>query len=248
MSYLYRDPETNVIKKIRITNAIASYAFLTSPRPADSKFKAGQYGTDLIITDEETKALVKEYVKEVATFALKNEWGGKKPASLKLPYHDGDEEKEHEAGHMILSAGAPKIQPKLLIRDPRTGRASELSEEEVDEYYSGMLVDADIVFRAYSVGINTGITAYINAVCKVGEGTPFSAGNSVVDSFSLEVEPDEDSFDEPVTKAKTKKPVTKVEAADVTLDDLLDTAPKGKKTTATVEEAAEITLDDLLNA
>lgn len=254
MSRLVIDKETGVIQKIRVTNAVASYAYLTSPRPEGS-LKEGTYGTELIIRDEETIALVKQYTKQVAQHAITNVWRVQ-PKELGLPYALGDEENEREAGALVFKTSAPKFQPTLLIRNPKTGRAHQLEEDEKDEYYSGMLVDADVVLKPWAVGGKFGVTAYVNAVCKVGDGEPFAARVNYEDSFSIDTDfnaEDEDTFDE----------VQEEEVVGVnTLDDLLGdatatankvvaagkAAPKTttKAKTAAPKEKPAVTLDDLL--
>lgn len=248
MSRLIRNEEGKIIK-LRLENATVSYPYLVSPRP-EGQFKAGSYGAEFIIYDEETKALVKDYVKEVAKTAIATHWNNKVPQKLGLPYEEGNEEVEREAGALILKTSSPKFQPRLFIRDPQTGRAHEITEDEIDSIYAGMIADADVTFKAYNVNGSTGITAYLGAVCKVADGEPFATKQSLEDSFSLP-----SVFDaEPAETKPTSKPTTKTtknkkaaeeateeaaEANPVSLDDLLTSPAKPKKD-------APITLDDLL--
>lgn len=257
MSRLIRDPETGLIKKLRVTEAVASYAYLVSPRP-EGMLQEGTYGSELIIRDEETIKLIKEYVKEVASNAIKGAWK-LVPSAINRPYRDGNEDNEREAGAFVLKTSSPKFQPKLLIRNPRTGRATELTEEEKEEFYSGMIVDVDVTFRDWSVGGKYGVTAYLNAVCKVGDGEPFATGGNIEDSFSIDLGfDDEDSFDVEEPKAKPavkpkKKTAKEVdeEEVDALLEGLIDDEPAAKPAKpATTKKAApkkELTIDDLLD-
>lgn len=253
MSRLIRDADTGLIKKLRLTNARASYTYVISPRPEGS-LQEGKYGSEFIITDEETKALIKEYTKEVAQQAIKGAWG-KVPNNLVLPYRNGDEEKESEAGALILKTGSPKFQPAILIRDEKTGRARHITEEDKDDIYSGMYADADVTFKEWAVGGKFGVTAYLNAICKVAEGEPFAPVSSIEDSFSLDLgfDDDDDSFGSPYKDGVNDTSI-------LSLDDLLDAepvdnkqAPKKEvnstpKKTATPEKTAapQLTIDDLL--
>ena len=246
MSKLIRNEEGKIIK-LRIEGATVSYPYLTSPRP-EGQLKAGSYGSDFLIYDEETKALIKEYLREVATAGMGSHWNNKLPQKLNLPFEDGDEAIEREAGAMILKTGSPKFQPRIFIRDPHSGRAHEITEEEVDDIYAGMIADADVNFKPYNVKATTGITAYLGAVCKVADGEPFATRQHLEDSFSLPSVFDAESAEAAkptTTKAKAKKaePKPQEEQPAVSLDDLLATPTKAKKETG--KETA-ITLDDLL--
>lgn len=247
MSRLIRDADTGLIKKLRITNARASYTYVISPRPEGS-LQEGKYGSEFIITDEETKALIKEYTKEVAQQAIKGAWG-KVPNNLVLPYRNGDEEKESEAGALILKTGSPKFQPAILIRDEKTGRARHITEEDKDDIYSGMYADADVTFKEWAVGGKFGVTAYLNAICKVAEGEPFAPVSSIEDSFSLDLgfDDDDDSFDSPYKDGENDTSIS-------SLDDLLDAEPIDNKqapkkevnSTPKKTAAPQLTIDDLL--
>jgi hypothetical protein len=246
MSRLIRDADTGLIKKLRITNARASYTYVLAPRPEGS-LQEGKYGSEFIITDEETKALIKEYTKEVAQQAIKGAWG-KVPNNLVLPYRNGDEEKESEAGALILKTGSPKFQPAILIRDEKTGRARHITEEDKDDIYSGMYADADVTFKEWAVGGKFGVTAYLNAICKVAEGEPFVPVSSIEDSFSLDLGfDDDDSFDSSYKGGENDTSI-------LSLDDLLDAEPVDNKqapkkevnSTSEKTAAPQLTIDDLL--
>lgn len=250
MSKLIRNAEGDIIR-IRLENVTVSYPYLTSPRP-EGQLKAGSYGAEFIIYDDETKALVKEYTKAVAQKAVTTTWNNMVPSELRLPYREGDEAAEREEDALVVMSHSPKFQPRLFIRDPQSGRAHELTEDEIDEFYAGMLVDADVTIKPYNFngkpGQNgrTGLTAYIGAVCKVGEGEPFASKEALIDSFSSPTEFDTDSTTKTEatktsTKKTTKKAVTEAAPA-VSLDDLLTSAPKK----VTKQESSTLTLDDLL--
>lgn len=257
MSRLVRNNDGKIIR-IRVENAVVSYPYLVAPRP-EGQFKTGSYGAELIVFDEETISLIKQYVREVADAAVKLVWNDRIPATLNLPYRLGDEDNEIEAGGFVLKTGSPKFQPKLLIRDPQSGRAHELTEDEIGEFYAGMIADADVTFKAYNFNGIAGITAYLNAICKVGEGTPIAAMASIEDSFSAPSIFDAEPQPQP---AKPAKATTKPQSAK-SLDDLLEAAEqKAAEQKATEQKVAEpkvskpqsatkpkgASLDDLLQA
>jgi len=241
-----RDPETNRIKRLQTGDVMFSYAFLTTVRP-ETDFKKGTYGADLIIQDEETLEAVKEYIQEVMESALEDTWEGKMSKTLYVPLKKGNEESEVEAGHYVLKTTTRK-QPKLLIRDEETGVAHEITEDEVDDIYSGMIGEAIIQLSAYNYNGQKGITCYLNAVCKTGDGTPLGGNVSYENEFSLGSE-----FDEPTNAkaevksgSKKKKPVVVEEEPDdaLSLDALINgsVVTKGK-----AADSKRPTIDDLIN-
>ena len=76
-----------------------------------------------------------------------------------------------EADAFVLKTSS-KMQPKLFIRDEDDTRAHEVTEEELDDIYAGMIGEAIVSFKAYSYNGIRGIKAYLNAVCKTGDGQP----------------------------------------------------------------------------
>jgi hypothetical protein len=238
-----RSKETGKITRVRLSDVVFSYAYLISPRPEDD-FKAGTYGAELLFDDTETLAAVKEYLKEVMDDAKENTWKGKVPKDLHLPLSEGDEEKDLEAGMWKIKTTTKK-QPQLFIKPEGSSTAHEVDEDELDEIYSGMIGDAIITFRAYNYNNIKGITAYLNAVCKTGEGTVLSARVSYEDEFSdgTDFDDDEDETEDALANLKPKES-TKAKASTTK-------KTTTKKATKKVEpeedeEEEEISLDSLI--
>lgn len=255
MSNLTRDPKTNKITRFRLESVRVQYPALTEPR-GDDDLKPGTYGAQLLIEDPATVALMKEYATEVAKEAAKTVWK-KVPSKITVPYNMGDEEREAEEGKMILKTNS-SFQPKLYIRRP--GKKTIVLDDN-EEFYAGMYVDADVVFKAYNVTGNYGVTAYLQAVCKVADGEPFYASSAA--SFDIEdFEEDEAStFDVPtptkteLKKAAIKKSTTKevvakkpvIEVTDLSLDDFdLDEDDFSLDELAETSETSNISIEDLL--
>lgn len=213
MSSLTKDPNGR-ITRLRITDAMVQYTALVEPRD-DRDLKPGTYGAQFIIRDEETIALIKEYTREIAAEAIRTEWK-KKPYPIGKPYSKGSEDREAEAGGYILKTNSG-FQPKLYIRRP--GQRT-IALDDNDEFYDGMIVDADVVFKAYNVTGNHGVTAYLQAVCKVGDGEPLYVSSA--SSFDVvDFEDDEaSSFDEEPTPPKKKAPAKKAPVKEAVEDDL----------------------------
>jgi hypothetical protein len=233
-----RDPETGRITSLHLQDVVFSYSYLVSPRP-ETDFNPGTYGTELVIKDADTVKAVKEYLNDIMEEAKVTTWENKVPKSVNLPLKKGNEENELEANAFVLKTSS-KQQPKLFIRPEDSERAHEVTEDELDEIYAGMVGDAIVKFRAYSYNGIKGIKAYLNAVCKTDNGTPLAAKTSYEDVFSGPTE-----FDAaPAPKRVAPKKVQQVEADDDTVD--LD-AMLASNVTTTKAEPANLTIDDLLN-
>jgi len=192
---------TGKIKALRVTDAVFSYSYLTAPRP-EGQFKAGSYGTELIIKDEETIKLINQYLKEVVQTAIKETWNGKLPKDVYLPFEEGDEEVETEAGAYVLKTTSP-TQPPLYIREAGQAWPRRLEGEEVSEIYAGMIGEAYVVLSPFNYLGKTGITAYINGVCKTADGTPFGGRANLEEVFAVPSEAAMD-FSAPVKPSKGK--------------------------------------------
>lgn len=234
-----RDPETGRITSLHLQDVTFSYSYLVSPRP-ETDFNPGTYGTELIVKDADTVRAVKDYLNEVMEEAKVTTWENKVPKQLNIPLKIGNVENELEAGAYIVKTSS-KQQPKLFIRPEGSERAHEVTEEELDEIYAGMVGDAIVKFRAYSYNGIKGIKAYLNAVCKTGDGTPLAAKTSYEDVFSGPTE-----FDTaPAPKKAAPKKVQPAQTEDDTVN--LD-AMLSSQVTTTKAEPANLTIDDLLNS
>lgn len=252
--------EEGQIRSIQTAESVFSYSYLVNPRP-ESDFKAGTYGTDLIIRDADTIAAIKEYISQVMREAKESSWDGKIPKNLSLPIRVGDDSIPLEAGALVLKTST-KIQPRVFIRDKSTGKPHEVTEEEIEngEIYSGMLGEIIFSFRPYNYNGVKGITAYVNAACKTGIGTPLGTKYDYEKEFSDDPEETEDEeVDEALAsfsirpkttvKKSTKKVV--VEEDELSEDDEEESAKpvitKRKSSAITKEkESANLTIDDFL--
>jgi hypothetical protein len=251
------------IVSVKTGEGVFSYAFLTTPRP-ESDFKSGTYGTDFIIRDKETLAALKEYLNQVMKSAKDEHWGGKipVPAKLHIPLKKGDEDNELTKGAYVLKT-ATKNMPKVLIRDTRTGRAIEIDEDRYGEIYSGMVGEIIVTFKGYSFSGNKGITAYISAACKTGDGTPLGSRGNYEDEFSIETDYEESDFDEaeeeeveeaPAKKGTTKKGTTTKKTTpkkepEIDIDSLIDAQSDDSEDEEEEEEEVnvkEMSVDDFL--
>lgn len=145
-----------------------SYAHLTAPVENKLSGKT-EYSVSLLIPkdDKKTVTRLKAAIKSILDDPeARQKWGGK-TKGLRLPLHDGDEEREDDAvyaGHYYLNARADTDhRPKLVDQD---------REEIVDpeDIYSGCYAQAIISLYSYGKNGNNGIGAGILAIRKIKDG------------------------------------------------------------------------------
>lgn len=110
-------------------------------------------------------------------------WGGKKPANLKLPIRDGDEEKpeleDYENMYFMNCSSANK-----------PGVVDSTMDEIYDstELYSGCYGRVTINFYPFSISGNRGVAVGLNNVQKLDDGERLGGGNTnPVDDFKDEL-------------------------------------------------------------
>lgn len=128
--------------------------------------------------DKATLKKIRAAIDEAIQEGIGTKWNGKKPANIKLPLRDGDEERADEAPEyadmMFLNANStqkPGIVDKNLneILDP-------------DEVYSGCWGRASINFYPFSVNGNKGIGVGLNNVQKLKDGERLGAARASAES------------------------------------------------------------------
>lgn len=236
-----KNPETGQTTALHLSDVIFSYSYLVTPRP-ETDFNPGTYGTELILTDQESVSAVKQYLNEVMQEATNTVWEGKTPKQVNLPLKKGNEESELEAGRFVLKTSS-KTQPRLFVRNENDTKAREVGENDIDEIYAGMIGEAIVKFRAYSYNGIKGVKAYINAVCKTGEGTPLAKKVSYEEVFSGATEFDTEPTPIPAAAPKKAAPKAQTEQNDdIDLDSMLSQQPTTSKA-----ETKTLSIDDLLN-
>ncbi len=156
-----------------------SYAHIWEP----VAIQAGQdpkFSSALIISKDDKKTV--DTIKAAIEAAIQEgipKWGGKKPAKLKLPLRDGDEEKgddEVYKNSYFLNASS-KQRPGVIDKD----------KQEVinrDEVYSGCYCKVSISFYPFDTNGNRGIAVSLNNIMKVKDGEPLSGRASAEEDFA----------------------------------------------------------------
>lgn len=137
--------------------------------------------------DKATIAKLQAAIDEAVEDGIASKWGGKKPANLKLPLRDGDEERADEApeykGMYFLNANSTQ-KPGVVDKD-----VNEILDP--DDVYSGCWGRASINFYAFNTNGNRGIGVGLNNIQKLQDGDRLgtardSAENDFGDDFSAD--------------------------------------------------------------
>lgn len=178
--------DTQVITgKVRL-----SYANVFKAR-AMNEGETPKYGSAILIpkSDKLTLKKIEAAVNKAKIEGKASKFGGKIPATLKLPLRDGDEEHpddENYAGMMFLNANNSR-RPAIVDRD-----RNPITEED-DEVYSGVYGRAVLSFFPFA-GKSKGIAASFDAFQKTADGERLSGGSVDIDEVFGDEFDDEDDI------------------------------------------------------
>lgn len=139
-----------------------------------------QYSLSLVIPKDDVENCSKA---QAAIEAVKktemDKWGGKTPPRLRLPLHDGDEEKPdnsnfHNSYYLNLRS---KEAPQIVDRQVKA-----ITNEA--ELYSGCFGKVSVVFYGYNSNGNKGIGACLGNIQKIRDGKPLYRRISAKDEFT----------------------------------------------------------------
>lgn len=180
---------TNKDTKVVTNKVRLSYCNLFQPRAVEEGQEA-KYSCTILIpkSDKVTIQKIKAAI-EAAKQAGASVFGGKVPANIKSPVHDGDGEKpnggeygEECKGHYVINASS-KQKPGVV-----DSRLNEILDST--EVYSGCFARASINFYAFSKSGNKGIACGLNNVQKIADGDYLGGRSRAEDDFEA-VEDDE---------------------------------------------------------
>lgn len=155
-----------------------SYLNALLPKIAPGSTKA-KYSVSLLIpkTDKALKKKIDACI-AAAMEAGQAKLKGVKPAKLKMPVRDGDEEKENDenyAGHWWINASSEQ-KPGFVDKN-----LQEITDPE--EIYSGMYGRASVNFYAFNVNGNAGIACGLNNLQKVKDGKNLTGRKAATEDF-----------------------------------------------------------------
>lgn len=182
--------ETKVVTgKVRL-----SYVNIFKPKKFNENDEE-KYSVCVLIdkNDKQTLDKINRAVKAAIEEGISSKWGGKKPAKLKLPLRDGDEERADEAaeyeGMYFLNANS-KQQPGIVDR-----KREEIFDST--EVYSGCYGRVSVNFYPYNFNGSKGVAVGLNHVQKLEDGEPLGASRASAESDFSDV--DFDDLDDDIT-------------------------------------------------
>ena len=178
-------------KTVSLTKAVIpcrlSYANIWEPRSINGG--ETKYSVSCIIpkNDKATLQKIQSAIEKAVEEARGKKWGGKVPPDLKLPVHDGDNERpddENYAGCIYLNASskdAPQIVDRKVrpIRDPMECR-------------SGDYANVSVNFYGYDAEGRRGIAAGLGNIQKVCDGERLTGRADAANDFEALEEVDVD--------------------------------------------------------
>lgn len=158
-------------------------------------FREGQdakYSVCLLIpkSDKATIKKIQKAIDDAIEEGIASKWGGKKPASLKLPLRDGAEREAEEYEGMVFLNANSNMKPGIVDKD-----LNEILDP--DEVYSGCYGRASINFYPFNSNGNKGVGVGLNNIQKLKDGEPLggaraSAESDFGDGFKADDDDDDD--------------------------------------------------------
>ena len=150
-----------------------------------------KYSASLIIdkSDSANVDKLKKAIEEAMQEGVAKKWGGKKPARLQNPLHDGDVDREgkpeYEGCYFINASG--KRQPQVVLRylDPVLKKPIDATPNDV---YSGCYCNVSVSLFPYSAAGNNGIGVGLNNIQKWEDGDRLGGASSAAQDFDFETQ------------------------------------------------------------
>ena len=138
--------------------------------------------------DKKTTQDIKNAINAAIKQGVSEKWSGKKPANLKLPLRDGDDERADEAeeytGMFFLNANSSQ----------KPGIIDMYKNEILDpsEVYSGCWGRASINFFPFNSNGNKGVGVGLNNIQKLGDDEPLGGARAAAEEdFADDYEEDD---------------------------------------------------------
>jgi len=173
-------------KKVVTGKVRGSYVNVFRPRVNDMNGKE-EYSMAILIPKEDKETIAK--INAAVGEAVKEKFGGKKPANLRHPLRDGDDERpddENYAGAFFMNI---KSQNKPGIIDKQRQEVLD-----VDEFVSGDYCRVSMNAYAYDVNGNRGVAFGLGNIQVLAKGEPLSGRARATDEFGSWDDDDEDDF------------------------------------------------------
>ena len=171
----------NEIQATKVITGKVRFSYLHVWEPAAiEEGSQKKYSVSLIIpkSDTDTVSRINNAIQS-ALDAGKSKFGGKIPASLKLPLRDGDIERADDDAYLnswFLNANSSK-QPGIVDYNVQPILRQ-------DELYSGCYGRASVNFFAFNTNGNKGIACGLNNIQKISDGDPLGGRTTAEFDFT----------------------------------------------------------------
>lgn len=173
---------SNQVNSTKVVTGKVRFCYVNAFEPtAMNEGDTPKYNICILIPKSDTATIDKikkaiEAAKEAGKAKLADK-NGRIPANLKLPLHDGDEERPDDPAfedHYFINANSIR-QPSIVDRslNPIMSRS---------EFYSGCYGRASINFYAFNVS-SKGIAAGLNNLQKLEDGEMLAGGSTAEEDF-----------------------------------------------------------------
>lgn len=164
-----------------ITGLNTRLSYFNGWEPKSINGGAEKYSVSVLIPKDDLETLKK--IEQAIDAAIENglaKFGGKKPnkAAIKLPFRDGDIEREDESykGHYFINANS--------ISKPQIVDFNVEPILDRNEVYSGCYARVSLNFYAFNSNGNKGIACGLGNIQKVRDGEPLGGHSSASDDFT----------------------------------------------------------------
>ena len=158
---------------VRIGPVRFSYVNVFRKNPQSDK-----YSVAVLIPKTEHEAIetLKSAIENAKTLGKTKCFGGKVPANLKTPLHDGDVEKDDEAYKGCYYFNATNTnRPGVRVKTDDGAIVEALDDED---FYSGCYGAITVNLFPYAKNGNSGVSASLQNVIKLNDGEKLSGGRS----------------------------------------------------------------------
>lgn len=182
---------SNQVNSTKVVTGKVRFCYVNVFEPtAMNEGDTPKYNICILIPKDDAKTIEKinkaiEAAKQAGKAKLADK-NGKIPSNLKLPLHDGDDERGDDPafeGMYFINANSQR-KPSIVDKD-----LNPIMEKE--EFYSGCYGRASINFYAFNVS-SKGIAAGLNNLQKLEDGEMLAGGSTPEEDFGGENEWDDD--------------------------------------------------------
>ena len=182
---------SNQVNSTKVVTGKVRFCYVNVFEPtAMNEGDTPKYNICILIPKTDTKTLEKinkaiEAAKQAGKAKLADK-NGKIPSNLKLPLHDGDDERSDDPafeGMYFINANSQR-KPSIVDKE-----LNPIMEKE--EFYSGCYGRASINFYAFNVS-SKGIAAGLNNLQKLEDGEMLAGGSTAEEDFGGENEWDDE--------------------------------------------------------